>query len=1028
MVKPPPLPPFAAAVLLLVSTFPSSVPREESQILLQIKKEWANPPSLSSWTDPSSSSSSSTSAHCGWNGVECNSNGSVISLSLVDQGIRGSVPAATCELKNLSSLNLYNNSIGGGFPTSLYDCKNLRELNLSQNLLVGGIPGDVSRLSSLQLLDLSYNNLSGDIPAAIALIPGLRHLSLQRNLFNGSFPKELGEMAALEYLSLAINPFRSTMIPPELGRMKKLKFLWISQASLVGPIPETIGDLTELEHLNLAMNNLSGTVPAKIWQLGKLQKLFLYENKLSGEIHEVNALNLTKIDLCMNNLSGPMPEGFGKLLNLNSLVLYNNKFTGQIPQGISKIPNLEDIRLFNNLFTGVVPPELGQHSKLIYLEVDGNRLQGGLPENLCANGALNSVAAFDNQLTGSLPESLGHCQTLRYIQLQGNRLSGEIPAGIWSLPSLDFLRMGGNEFAGELPETLPPSLSRLEIENNMFSGRLPLSSQSLKIFWASNNSFSGELPSNLTVMAQIDQLLLDGNRISGEIPPAIQELTAVTVIDLSRNRLSGRIPGELGSLSQLTSLDLSENQLSEGIPPEIGSLKLSFLDLSSNSLSGEVPTALQIAAYDGSFRSNPRLCTFSTSPLNLPPCAGAGAGSGGIPRWLLTLVLVLAAVVIFCSSLSIFLIRGHRRGRKPTAADLLASWKFTSFQLVDFRESAIIRGLHSGNLIGSGGSGQVYRIPTGGRATAVVAVKKIWSAQKMMNPKLSQEFLSEVNILGSIRHTNIVKLLAFVSGADSMLLVYEFMANGSLEGWLHSASPEKREALDWPRRLSIAIGVAQGLCYMHHDCNPPIIHRDVKSSNILLDSEFCPKVADFGLARFMDGAGEPELASSVAGSVGYMAPECAYSRRVNEKADVYSFGVVLLELITKKPASEGQSSLVEWAWRRFQESATLPLEETAAAATAQHLEQMTAVLRLALFCTGTLPSARPSMKEVLQVLLRLAEKEESQNQTAIAVEHDVAPLLRYASKNRSRRKSPSGGPDGGEGDDDLSNILSCNNV
>ncbi|CAA6659844.1 unnamed protein product [Spirodela intermedia] len=719
--------------------------------------------------------------------------------------------------------------------------------------------------------------------------------------------------------------------------MKKLKFLWISQASLVGPIPETIGDLTELEHLNLAMNNLSGTVPAKIWQLGKLQKLFLYENKLSGEIHEVNALNLTKIDLSMNNLSGPMPEGFGKLLNLNSLVLYNNKFTGQIPQGISKIPNLEDIRLIRTTLQADLP------------RVDGNRLQGGLPENLCANGALNSVAAFDNQLTGSLPESLGHCQTLRYIQLQGNRLSGEIPAGIWSLPSLDFLRMGGNEFAGELPETLPPSLSRLEIENNMFSGRLPLSSQSLKIFWASNNSFSGELPSNLT-------------------------LTAVTVIDLSRNRLSGRIPGELGSLSQLTSLDLSENQLSEGIPPEIGSLKLSFLDLSSNSLSGEVPTALQSAAYDGSFRSNPRLCTFSTSPLNLPPCAGAGAGRD----------TQMAAHLGPCARrrrhlLLVTLHLPHQgapegeetRRRRSSCLVEVHLLPVGGLPRIRHHPRPAFRQSHR-----SGGSGQVYRIPTGGRATAVVAVKKIWSAQKMMNPKLSQEFLSEVNILGSIRHTNIVKLLAFVSGADSMLLVYEFMANGSLEGWLHSASPEKREALDWPRRLSIAIGVAQGLCYMHHDCNPPIIHRDVKSSNILLDSEFCPKVADFGLGRFMDGAGEPELASSVAGSVGYMAPD----------------------------------SLVEWAWRRFQESATLPLEETAAAATAQHLEQMTAVLRLALFCTGTLPSARPSMKEVLQVLLRLAEKEESQKQTAIAVEHDVAPLLRYASKNRSRRKSPLVGP------------------
>jgi serine/threonine protein kinase len=213
-------------------------------------------------------------------------------------------------------------------------------------------------------------------------------------------------------------------------------------------------------------------------------------------------------------------------------------------------------------------------------------------------------------------------------------------------------------------------------------------------------------------------------------------------------------------------------------------------------------------------------------------------------------------------------------------------WRITPFQALNFEVAAIPQGLTEENLVGSGGSGHVYRVTYTNRynsSTGVVAVKQIRSFGSL-DEKLEREFESEARILCNIRHNNIVKLLCCLSSAESKLLVYDYMDNGSLDRWLHGdyilragnslamARPVQRVPLDWPTRLLVAVGAAQGLCYMHHECSPPIVHRDIKTSNILLDSEFRAKIADFGVARMLVRAGEPNTMSAVAGSFGYMAP------------------------------------------------------------------------------------------------------------------------------------------------------------
>ncbi|CAL5442956.1 unnamed protein product [Camellia sinensis] len=267
-------------------------------------------------------------------------------------------------------------------------------------------------------------------------------------------------------------------------------------------------------------------------------------------------------------------------------------------------------------------------------------------------------------------------------------------------------------------------------------------------------------------------------------------------------------------------------------------------------------------------------------------------------------------------------------------------------------------------------------------SSEILAVKRIQNIKKL-DQNVEKQFLAEVEILGTIRHSNIVKLLSCISSETTKLLVYEYLGNHSLDSWLHG---KKRQSisdsdhgvvLDWPKRLNIAVGAARGLCYMHHDCKPSVIHRDVKSSNILLDSQFNAKVADFGLAKILAKHGGPNTMSTVVGSLGYIAPEYAGTSRVNEKIDVYSFGVVLLELVTGRKANDENEDrcLADWAFQYYNRKGNHLVDALDEKIKEPHyLNVMTCVFELGIFCTGPLPTNRPSMKEVLQILLKCSHQ------------------------------------------------------
>ncbi|XP_044960508.1 receptor-like protein kinase 5 [Hordeum vulgare subsp. vulgare] len=911
---------FLVVVLLLAGEANSRITTKEHKTLLAIKKEWGNPPQLASWD---------TTDHCSWPGVSCMARGGglVTGLSFKRLNLTGNIPPSMCNLKYLIHLDFSYNKLTARFPgITLYACSWLRYLDLSNNCFHGVLPQDISRLA-----------------------PSLKHLNLTNNNFSGVLPMAIAELSALQNLLLDTNGF-------------------------TGEIPEAFSSLKELTTLDLWGNKLSGSIPVWIWQHQKLEFLYLYDNRLTGELPcNITAVNLIEIDLSSNKLTGCIPEDFGTLKKITDIILYHNEFTGPIPRSIGFLPNLRFFQLFDNILSGEVPPELGKHSPLENFEVYNNNLSGLLPEQLCANRKLFNIVVSNNSFSGELPASIGNCLSLKNIMLENNNFSGEFPVNIWLLPLVHRILISDNDFIGTMSEKISSNISRIEMQNNHFSGPIPTFATGLLVLMAQNNQLSGKLPLNLSNLHRLSDLSISGNNISGSIPPSIVLLQNLKSLDLSNNHISGAIPpASIGSILSLTLLDLSSNELTGNIPPDFGNHPINSLNLSFNHLHGEVPLPLQTVNYNYSFLGNPGLCAKWGSRIHLHKCH-RGA------HLIIWLVLGLTAVIACIIVIWLFF---RRRKKTEVVEEVVTDWKMSTFTPdLGFTESDVLSNISEENAIGKGGSGKVYRVhlPSldGSSNNRIVAVKKI-------DPERldGMQFDSEVKTLGSINHNNVIKLLCSISSQDTKLLVYEYMENGSLDDWLHGRKGDgDTEQLSWPRRLAIAIDAANGLHYIHQKCGQAIIHRDIKSANILLDRDFHAKIADFGLARTVINPGQSShISEHRDGTPGYIAPEYWVNGRTSQKTDVYSFGVVLLELTTGLVAKgvEESEGLAEWAWRILQDSpSSIKDKIDQRIRGSAHLEDIIVVLKLGVFCTSPRADMRPSMEDVRTQLMKTQAGAES---------------------------------------------------
>ncbi|WCJ32066.1 Leucine-rich receptor-like protein kinase family protein [Euphorbia peplus] len=916
---------------------------------------------------------------CNWTGITCDlHNQTVTSVDLSGFGISGGFPSGFCRIRTLQNLSLADNFFNGTLSSlALSPCSHLHLLNLYSNLFVGPLPDFSPVFRNLRVLDLSSNNFTGDIPVTFGGFPSLEVLTLTENLLTGSIPGFLTNLSNLIRLEMAYNPFKPSSLPKEIGNLTRLENLFLTSANLIGEIPESIGKLTSLLNLDLSNNFITGKIPDSISGLGSITQIELYNNQLTGKLPEglSNLTTLVNFDVSENNLTGELPEKVAAL-PLQSFFLNDNYFTGEIPESLALNPNLMELHLFNNSFTGKLPRNLGRFSDLVEFDVSTNDFTGPLPEYLCYRKKLEGVIAFQNRLSGSL--GLGDCSSLNYVRIANNEFSGMIPFKLWGFSNLSLLELSNNRFEGPISPSISGAcqLTRLLISGNSFSGKLPpeiCTLHELVEINLSMNQFVEQLPSCITELKKLQKLDMQENKFLGDIPESVSSWTDLIELNLSSNQFSGNIPPELGVLPVLNYLDLSKNKLTGEIPVELTRLKLNQFNVSDNRLQGKIPNGFTNSFYLSSLLGNPELCSPGLKPIR--PCSKTKPAS--LYTMIIIIILAICAVVLIGSLLWFF------KGKSVFFKRPKRLYKAISFQRVGFTEEDIIPHLTKENLIGSGGSGQVYRVKL--KTGQIVAVKRLWGGSQ--KPETELAFRSEVETLGRVRHSNVVKLLMCCSGEEFRFLVYEYMENGSLGDLLLKGGGEKGAGglTDWSDRFAVAVGAAQGLAYLHHDCVPGILHRDVKSNNILLDEEMRPRVADFGLAKTLrdEEEGDVGVVSRIAGSYGYIAPEYAYTLRVTEKSDVYSFGVVLMELITgKRPndSSFGENKdIVKWV---RETSLTLSpdsqndasgkgLEEiidSRMKKSTLNYEEINKVLNVALLCTSAFPINRPSMRRVVELL------------------------------------------------------------
>ncbi|KAG4175838.1 hypothetical protein ERO13_A11G210400v2 [Gossypium hirsutum] len=952
-------------LLLRISHSSAARAVSEFRALLDAKSSITDDPQsyLSNWNE-------STSL-CSFTGVTCDHTGHhVTSIDLTNFNLSGTLSPSFSYLRFLRNFSVAANQLSGPIPTELAALSALRYLNLSNNVFGGSFPSQLSQLKNLRVIDLYNNNMTGDLPVSVTELPKLRHLHLGGNFFSGQIPSSYGRWEHLEYLAVSGNEL-SGKIPPEIGNLTMLQQLYIGYYnSFEGGLPPEMGNLSELVRFDAANCMLSGEIPPEIGKLQKLDTLFLQVNALSGSLTpELGTLkSLKSMDLSNNMLTGEIPQSFSELKNLTLLNLFRNKLHGQIPEFIGELPDLQVLQLWENNFTGSIPQTLGSNRKLQLLDLSSNKLTGNLPPDMCSGNTLQTLIALGNFLFGPIPEALGKCESLNRIRMGENFLNGSIPKGLFELPNLTQVELQNNYLTGEFSVTDSPisvNLGQISLSNNQLSGALPASIgnfSGVQKLLLDGNKFSGRIPAEIGKLQQLSKMDFSHNKLSGPVAPEISKCKLLTFVDLSRNELSGEIPTEITGLRILNYLNLSRNHLIGTLPSSIATMQsLTSVDFSYNNLSGLVPGTGQFSYFNyTSFLGNPQLC----GPY-LRPCKDGANGTdqthakGGLSASLkLLLVIGLLVCSILFAVAAIIKARSLKKARKSRA------WKLTAFQRLDFTCDDVLDCLKEDNIIGKGGAGIVYKglMPNGDQ----VAVKRLPAMSR--GSSHDHGFNAEIQTLGRIRHRHIVRLLGFCSNHETNLLLYEYMPNGSLGEVLHG---KKGGHLHWDTRYKIAVEAAKGLCYLHHDCSPLILHRDVKSNNILLDSDYEAHVADFGLAKFLQDSGTSECMSAIAGSYGYIAPEYAYTLKVDEKSDVYSFGVVLLELVSgRKPVGEFGDGvdIVQWVRKTTNSNKEGVLKILDPRLSSVPLHEVMHVFYVAMLCVEEQAVERPTMREVVQIL------------------------------------------------------------
>ncbi|TVU29085.1 hypothetical protein EJB05_20629, partial [Eragrostis curvula] len=879
------------------------------------------------------------------------------------------------------------NSLGlrGRLSPLLGNLSFLTELDLGNNGLAGWIPPQLGSLRRLQLLNLSMNSLEGDIPRHWGVAPA--------------------SQPCLSATTASAARSRRGEIPASVANLTSIQELRLGYNSLSGAIPPSLGALPNLSALVLYFNNLSGTLPDALWNISSLTELTVSGNDLTGTIPSDvfdRVPRMRYLRLSINRFHGRIPSSIsnasnllGGLKKLNFVALYFNSLEAKEPKdwafmaSLANCSQLETLELDSNNFAGELPSSISNLStSLQWLTLSGNQISGAIPEQISNLVSLQALALESNSLSGPLPSSLSMIQGLQYLSLSGNNFWGDIQ-WLGNLTQLHYLYIGACSFNGSIPTTLGnlTSLLEFDLSRNSFTGSIPPSL--LKIPTLTNyldisyNLLEGPIPFEIGNLKTVSVFHAESNRLSGEIPSTIGQCQLLENLYLQDNLLSGALPQQLSALRNLEILDLSNNNFTGQIPKFLGNMSaLLYLNLSSNNFTGEVPNfGVFKNASAFSIHGDAKLCG-GISELHLPSCpSDLPKKKKKIP--VIPIVVPIVATLSILLFLYFLIIRNKKRSTgSPSITPMTGHPQVAYWQLVRATD-----GFSEANLLGAGTFGSVYkgRLDEDNDETANFAAVKVL---KLQIPGAVKSFVAECDAMKNIRHRNLVRIITACSSIDSKGDDFKAI----LREWLHPGTDDQsgERQLSLLQRVDILFDVAYALDYLHFHGASPIVHCDLKPSNVLLDSNMVAHVGDFGLARILaEGCSSYQIATNsmgFRGTIGYAPPEYGAGNIVSTHGDMYSYGILLLEMLTRRRPTDNafdgalglrgyvETSLNSNVMDIIDVELLGELENDRApvhgpsSSRGRRMDWLISLLKLGLLCSVETPSSRLTTKEIIKEL------------------------------------------------------------
>ncbi|CAN0913783.1 Probable LRR receptor-like serine/threonine-protein kinase At1g06840 [Linum grandiflorum] len=842
----------------------------------------------------------------------------------------------------------------------------------------------------------------------------VHELRLMNMSLTGTLASQLGHLNYTVYLNFMWNNI-SGSIPKEIGNMNYLKILMVSGNQISGPLPDELGFLPNLTKFQLDLNQISGPIPKTFGNLPKVQHFHMNNNSFSGQLPSelYNLSQLVHLLLDNNKLSGSLPPELSRMPKLKIMQLNNNNFSGtQIPDSYANMSKLLKLSLRNCNLEGPVP-DLSSIPRLFYLDLSSNKLSGSIPTNKLAD-SITTIDLSNNQLNGSIPSSFSGLPVLQRLSLENNKLNGSVPSNIWQNENfsseakltLDFRNNSLSDISTLVAPPLNVSIrlqgnpicTRTDVAMNMdqFCGAATASIVDVEPPKISNGSVALEGCKPQSCPSSGGYEYFPASLISCHCVAPLgvgMRLRSPSMLDFRpyRDYFNRYMTGNLSVASRQLVVD--------SFIWEEGPRLRMFLKIFPPHNHTEFNTSETVRVQnmffnfeivgDDTFGPYDLLnFTLRGNAVIFNPSSKGGGGTKGSKVGIILgaiscVIAVAVGVVVVCRCK-----RSRRRqtqvqaGRKPTPKIGLKIEGVKEFGFEELDKAT--NGFTGNTQIGQGGYGKVYKGVLG--EGTLVAIKR--ARQGSLTSE--KEFYTEIELLSRVHHRNLVSLLGYCDESGEQMLVYEYMPNGSVQDLL---SGRYEKAVTLGTRVNIALGAAKGILYLHAEADPPIIHRDIKANNILLDSKLTPKVSDFGISRLVpktttssslndtnddgryelygEGSSSAPISTAVKGTPGYVDPEYFRSHKLTEKSDVYSLGIVLLELVTgMQPISHGKNIVreVSLAWETRMVEAVVDPTLQQGPPPSYPKGPTHKFMGLGLRCCHDEAKARPTMAEVVREL------------------------------------------------------------